>query len=214
MARSPKPTCSWTSSRYRGHRAPEARLNRATGRNPFEDLRSSGRMKFCASRGERRPGSPDRWHIILAASGMCDAVASASISAASGAATPRFCCRGIRPGTLGRIFGGADRVRSRATTSRSRPGYDPWTPTPPRRCDRFVQPGQTADRRRPFLAHGEPDGGAVTRLVAEGFADDGIITPSLDGAHELTAPARAPRRPRPDSRRARLLTGTTGAPSS
>ncbi|HET6970742.1 MAG TPA: MBL fold metallo-hydrolase, partial [Phenylobacterium sp.] len=46
----------------------------AMGRNPFEDLRASGRLQFL-----REPSESDRldrlrgWHIILAASGMCDA---------------------------------------------------------------------------------------------------------------------------------------------
>ncbi len=183
--------------------------NRATGRNPFEDLRSSGRMKFL-----REPWESDGldrltgWHIILAASGMCDAGrVRKHLKRLLWRRDATVLLPGYQAqGTLGRILvEGADRVRIQ--------GDDIQVKARIRSMDIYSGHADAtglvawARARRPiggrlFLAHGEPDALAAlrTRLVAEGFADDGIITPSLDGAYELTrtgagaqaAPARIP----------------------
>lgn len=169
--------------------------NRATGRNPFEDLRSSGRMKFL-----REPWESDGldrlagWHIILAASGMCDAGrVRKHLKRLLWRRDATILLPGYQAqGTLGRILvEGAERVRIQ--------GEDIKVNARVRSMDVYSGHADAvglvswARARRPiggriFLAHGEPEAldGLRLRLVADGFDTARIVTPALDGAYTLT----------------------------
>jgi metallo-beta-lactamase family protein len=163
--------------------------NRSTETNPFQDLRNSGRLKFM-----REPSESDRletlsgWHVIIAASGMCDAgrvrrhlkrllwrrQATVLLSGYQAA------------GTLGRILEeGASRVSIQGddiqvrARIRSLDVYSGHADAP-----RLVA---WAKQRAPiadgvFLAHGEPTSlqGLKGRLTAAGLPGDRILIPAMD----------------------------------
>lgn len=198
----------------------------AIGRNPFEDLRSSGRLMFL-----REPWESDRlerlrgWHIILAASGMCEAGrVRKHLKRLLWRDDATVLLPGFQAaGTLGRILAdGADRVRIQ--------GEDILVRARVRSLDIYSghadQTGLVAwaAARRPvggnvFLAHGEPDAlaGLHQALAAAGFPPDQIRTPALDDRYRLgraTAavspgairiPPQAAARPDWHNARARLL---------
>jgi metallo-beta-lactamase family protein len=168
--------------------------NRATESNPFDNLRQSGRLKFL-----REPGESDHletltgWHVIIAASGMCDAgrvrkhlkrllwrrQATVLLSGYQAA------------GTLGRILQeGADRV--------SIQGEDIQVRARIRSLDVYSGHADAAalvawgKQRAPisggiFLAHGEPASlqGLKTRLSAAGLPADRITIPAMDEGFSL-----------------------------
>jgi metallo-beta-lactamase family protein len=186
--------------------------NRATKTNPFEHLSNSGRLKFL-----REPGESDRletlsgWHIIMAASGMCDAgrvrkhlkrllwrrQATVLLSGYQAA------------GTLGRILQeGARRV--------SIQGEDIQVHARIRALDVYSGHADAprlvtwAKQRGPvagvFLAHGEPASleGLKSRLAAGGVPADKIKIPTMDEAFVLerggaAGGARSNRRIAPDA---------------
>jgi metallo-beta-lactamase family protein len=177
--------------------------NRETGTNPFQGLTGTGRLKFL-----REPGESDRleslsgWHIILAASGMCDAgrvrkhlkrllwrrQATVLLSGYQAA------------GTLGRILEeGAKRV--------SIQGEDIQVRARIRQMDVYSghadAPGLVAwaKQRAPvagvFLAHGEPASleGLKSRLAAAGVPAAAIRIPSMDEGFILERAGAAPKAP-------------------
>jgi metallo-beta-lactamase family protein len=186
--------------------------NQTTGRNPFEDLRDSGRLKFL-----KEPWASDQldklggWHIILAASGMCDAGrVRKHLKRLLWERRATVLITGYQAvGTLGRLLvDGAEMVRIQGDDVRVRarirsidvysghadaPGLAAW-----------------ALARRPlagrlFLAHGEPDALAALRgrLELDGFPSEQIATPALDQCYSLSRSGAlasdAPVRLRPDA---------------
>jgi metallo-beta-lactamase family protein len=168
--------------------------NRTTGRNPYADLKAGERLKFL-----REPAESDRlerlagWHIIMAASGMCDA---GRVRKHLKRLLPRrqatVLLSGFQAsGTLGRILQeGARRVRIQ--------GEDIQVSARVRSVDVYSghadAAGLTAwaQARAPiagriFLAHGEPAATEAlkTRLAASGFAADGVEIPELDQSFRL-----------------------------
>lgn len=171
---------------------------REAGRNPFEDLQSRGRVQFL-----REPWESDRldrvtgWHIVMAASGMCEAgrirkhLKRHLWDRHATVLMPGF----QAAGTLGRLLvDGARRVTIQgeeiAVRARIRPldiysghadaaGLAAW-----------------AKARQPvagkvFLAHGEPEAleALRQRLAAGGFAPESLVIPSLDSRFSLTRAA-------------------------
>jgi metallo-beta-lactamase family protein len=163
-------------------------------RNPFEELRSAGRLQFL-----KEPWESDRlerlagWHIILAASGMCDAGrvrkhlkrllwrrdATVLLPGFQAAGTlGRFLADGAR---MVRIQGEDVAVRARVRSldiysgHADAEGLVAWA--------RARQPV----RGKVFLTHGEP--GALEalrgRLAVAGFPADQLIVPPLDGRYRL-----------------------------
>lgn len=137
------------------------------------------------------------WHIILAASGMCDAGrVRKHLKRLLWRRDATILLPGYQAqGTLGRILvEGASEVRIQ--------GEDIQVKARVRSMDVYSGHADAtalvawAKARRPiagrlFLAHGEPDALAAlrARLVAEGFKDDGIVTPSLDSTYVLSRAA-------------------------
>lgn len=187
-------------------------------RNPFEDLRQSGRLMFL-----REPWESDRlermsgWHVILAASGMCEAGrVRKHLKRLLWRRDATVLLPGYQAaGTLGRILGeGANSVRIQ--------GEDIAVRARVRSLDIYSGHADQgalaawAKARRPiggsvFLAHGEPDGleGLRTKLVAEGFAPERLVIPALDERFAL-APA-APASPLAGAE-ARILPGAAARP--
>ncbi|WP_334162923.1 MBL fold metallo-hydrolase [Phenylobacterium sp.] len=200
--------------------------NRSAGRNPFEGLRESGRLQFL-----REPWESDRleklsgWHIVMAASGMCEAgrirkhLKRHLWDRRATVLIPGY----QAVGTLGRLLvDGARRVKIQGEDIQVRARIRPMD-VYSGHAD-AVGLADWAKARRPvrgkvFLAHGEPEalGALRERLVAERFLPEQILIPDLDGRfglsregaeavqepHRLSAGAAA----RPDwhNLRARLL---------
>lgn len=163
--------------------------NRATGVNPFQGLYANDRLKFM-----REPWESDRlerlkgWHIILAASGMCDAGrVRKHLKRLLWQRQATVLLPGYQAvGTLGRILEeGAERVRIQ--------GEDVRVLARIRTLDVYSGHADAdalvawAQARAPvggsvFLAHGEPPAleGLKGRLAAAGFAEERLEIPSLD----------------------------------
>jgi metallo-beta-lactamase family protein len=159
------------------------------GANPFEDLRSSGRLMFL-----REPQESDRlerlrgWHIILAASGMCDAGrVRKHLKRLLWRDDATVLLPGFQAaGTLGRILSeGASSVRIQ--------GEDIMVRARVRSLDIYsghadqAQLVAWAKARAPvagnvFLAHGEPDAleGLRAELAKADFVADRLVVPALD----------------------------------
>jgi metallo-beta-lactamase family protein len=168
--------------------------NRASERNPFEDLRSEGRLKFL-----REPWESDRldrlagWHIIMAGSGMCDAGrVRKHLKRLLWRREATVLLPGFQAGgTLGRLLAdGASRVRIQ--------GDDIFVRARIRQLDVYSghadQEGLVswAKARGPiggtvFLDHGEPEelSALQARLAREGFGGD-VTIPTLDASYALT----------------------------
>jgi metallo-beta-lactamase family protein len=164
-------------------------------RNPFEDLRHSGRLMFL-----KEPWESDRlerlrgWHVILAASGMCDAGrVRKHLKRLLWRQDATVLLPGFQAaGTLGRYLAdGATSVRIQ--------GEDIAVRARVRSLDIYSghadQSGLVAwaKARQPvagnvFLAHGEPKGleGLREALVAAGVAADRLVIPALDEGFRLT----------------------------
>jgi metallo-beta-lactamase family protein len=160
------------------------------GRNPFERLRSAGRLQFL-----REPWESDRldrlsgWHIIMAASGMCEAGrVRKHLKRLLWRRDTTVLLTGFQAaGTLGRLLSeGASMVRIQGDTISVRARI--------RSLDIYSAHADAAGlaswarARAPvsgkvFLVHGEPDGqkALAERLAAGGgFAAEQIVTPALD----------------------------------
>lgn len=167
---------------------------RSTGRNPFEDLHSSDHLKFV-----RDPWESDTleklsgWHIILAASGMCDAgrvrkhlkrllwTRKATVLLAGYQAI----------GTLGRFLSeGAERVRIQGDDIQVRARIrtlDVYSGhADARGLVSWVQ-ARGPVRAEVFLAHGEPPAlsGLQDRLAAAGTPADRMLIPAIDQSFDL-----------------------------
>ena len=164
-------------------------------RNPFEDLRSSGRLMFL-----KEPWESDRlerlrgWHIILAASGMCDAGrVRKHLKRLLWRQDATVLLPGFQAvGTLGRILAdGATSVRIQGEDIMVRArvrSLDIYSG----HADQVALVGWTKARApvagKVFLAHGEPDALAGLRdeLAKAGFAADRLVIPALDERFILT----------------------------
>lgn len=157
--------------------------------NPFEALRPSNHLRFLSSPGES--DGLDRlegWHIILAASGMCDAgrVRKHLKRLLWRKEATVLLCGYQATGTLGRLLAeGALRVSIRGDEVRVRARI--------RQLDAYSGHADAsglvawAKARTPvagsvFIAHGEPDAaqGLKRRLAEAGFAEDRLLVPALD----------------------------------
>lgn len=163
-------------------------------RNPFEDLRHSGRLKFL-----REPSESDRlerlrgWHVILAASGMCDAGrVRKHLKRLLWRQDATVLLPGFQAaGTLGRFLADGDKavriqgedisVRARIRTLDIYSGH----------ADQAGLVGW-AQARGPvtgtiFLAHGEPDGleGLRDALGKTGLPPERLVIPALDERFRL-----------------------------
>ena len=167
----------------------------AMDRNPFEDLRSSGRLMFL-----KEPQESDRldrlrgWHIILAASGMCDAGrVRKHLKRLLWRQDATVLLTGFQAaGTLGRVLAeGASSVRIQGEDIKVRARI--------RMLDIYsghadqAQLLAWAKAREPvagrvFLAHGEPDGLGALRdaLAGAGFAAERLAIPGLDQRFVVT----------------------------
>jgi metallo-beta-lactamase family protein len=186
--------------------------NRATGSNPFERLSNSGRLKFL-----REPGESDRldnlsgWHVILAASGMCDAGrVRKHLKRLLWRRQATVMLSGYQAvGTLGRILQeGAKRVSIQGddiqvhARIRSLDVYSGHADAPAL----VAWAKQRAPTAGVFLAHGEPASleGLKSRLAAAGVPADRIRVPTMDEGFVLaregaTAKGRGSRRIAPDA---------------
>ena len=169
--------------------------NRTTGVNPFVGLTHSGRLKFL-----RDPGESDQlerlsgWHVIVAASGMCDAGrVRRHLKRLLWRRQASVLLSGYQAvGTLGRILQeGAPRV--------SIQGDDIQVRARVRSLDVYSGHADAgglvawAKARGPvaagvFLAHGEPNAleGLRGRLIPTGLAEERIRIPALDESYVLT----------------------------
>jgi metallo-beta-lactamase family protein len=189
-----------------------------SGENPFKSLRESRLLRFSESRSESRDLEWQKgWHVIVAASGMCDA---GRVRNHLRRLLPRndatVLIVGYQPvGTLGRLLldglrdvriqGDEITVRARIRETDVYSGHAD--------ADGLVR---WASARRPvagstFLTHGEPRNlaGLKARLMKAGFAEDRVAIAALDQSYALgrAGAARAERHapPRmPPDRVARL----------
>lgn len=166
--------------------------NRARGINPFAELHSGERLKFL-----KQPWESDQldrlsgWHIIMAASGMCDAGrVRKHLRRLLWKRQATVLLTGYQAvGTLGRYLEeGARQVRIQ--------GDDVQVRARIRQLDVYSGHADAqglvawAQARGPvagqvFLAHGEPQAlaGLSERLVAAGFPADRLATPELDESY-------------------------------
>lgn len=162
---------------------------RGAGRNPFEDLHTGDHLKFL-----RDPWESDTlekltgWHIILAASGMCDAgrvrkhlkrllwTRKATVLIAGYQAT----------GTLGRLLvEGARRVRIQGEDIQVRANIralDVYSGHADARGLTAWAQARGPVRADIFLAHGEPSAleGLKARLAAQGTPAERLLIPNID----------------------------------
>jgi metallo-beta-lactamase family protein len=176
-------------------------FNKATGENPFARLRGDSRLNFL-----REPGESDRldrvsgWHVIMAASGMCDAGrVRKHLKRLLWRPQATVLLPGYQAvGTLGRLLeDGAKRV--------SIQGEDLQVKARIKSLDAYSAHADArglvdwVKARGPvtgtvFLAHGEEEAlaGLRQRLVGAGLDAARIVVPQLDQAFDLTLPVVAP----------------------
>ena len=180
--------------------------NPALQRNPFEPVRPSEHLRFLDkpwdSDGlERLSG----WHVILAASGMCDAgrVRKHLKRLLWRKEATVLLCGFQAAGTLGRLLAdGAERVSIQGDEVRVRARV--------RKLDAYSAHADAAGLTRwaldrapvagsILLAHGEPDAtaGLRDRLTLAGFDPAAILIPDLDDAYDLGAGPAVPRQSSP-----------------
>jgi metallo-beta-lactamase family protein len=180
--------------------------NPALQRNPFEPVRPSEHLRFLDkpwdSDGlERLSG----WHVILAASGMCDAgrVRKHLKRLLWRKEATVLLCGFQAAGTLGRLLAdGASRVSIQGDEVRVRARV--------RKLDAYSAHADAAALTRwvrdrspvagpVLLAHGEPDAaaGLRDRLITAGLDANAILIPDLDDGFDLTDGGAIPRQPSP-----------------
>jgi metallo-beta-lactamase family protein len=165
--------------------------NRVRGINPFAGLHAGQRLKFVCEPGEsdaleRLAG----WHIILAASGMCDAGrVRKHLKRLLWRREATILLSGYQAvGTLGRILQeGAERVSIQGDDVRVRArvrALDVYSGHADARGLVNWAKARQPVAGRIFLAHGEPDAldGLKARLVAAGFPQAQIGIPVMDEA--------------------------------
>lgn len=168
--------------------------NKDSGRNPFEGVRPSERLRFLD-----KPWDSDGldrlkgWHVILAASGMCDAGRIRKhLKRLLWRKETTVLLSGFQAvGTLGRLLAaGAKRVTIQGEEVRVLANV--------RMFDAYSGHADAtglvnwAKARSPvsgsvFMAHGEPNAveGLRARLTAAGFPADQLIAPQLDDSFHL-----------------------------
>ena len=186
-------------------------------RNPFEDLRHSGRLMFL-----REPWESDRleklagWHVILAASGMCEAGrVRKHLKRLLWRKDATVLLPGYQAvGTLGRFLAeGASLVRIQgediAVRARIR-SLDIYSGHADQGALVAWARGRGPVGGSVFLTHGEPEGleGLRDALVAAGIPSDRLVTPALDDSFRLTKAAAAPQ----SAAQARLAPGLAARP--
>lgn len=175
--------------------------NRTTSSNPFQALHAGERLRFLKT--PQQSDSLDRlagWHIIMAASGMCDAGrvrkhlkrllwrrdATVLLSGYQASGTlGRILQSGARHVSIqGEPIGVRARIRSLDSYSAHADarGLTAWAKA------RLPVTGKV------FLAHGEPDArdGLRDRLAGEGFAAAQIVLPQMDQTFVLRRTDAAP----------------------
>jgi metallo-beta-lactamase family protein len=180
---------------------------RSAGRNPFEDLHASDQLKFLRDPWES--DTLDRlkgWHIIVAASGMCDAGrVRKHLKRLLWSRRATVLLAGYQAvGTLGRILAeGAQRVRIQGEEIQVRASIrtlDVYSGHADARGLAAWAKARGPVRSGVFLAHGEPPAleGLKARLVGEGFPESRLFIPVMDQTFRLTArgaeAAEGPRR--------------------
>jgi metallo-beta-lactamase family protein len=168
--------------------------NPALGRNPFEGIYPGGRLRFL-----RKPSESDSlerlrgWHVILAASGMCDAgrvrkhlkrllwrsEATVLLSGFQAAGTlGRLLADGQ---TMVRIQGEEFRVRARIRNLDVYSGHADATALVKWATERLPIRGEI------FITHGEPSASAELkpRLVSAGLDAQRIRIPDIDSSYVL-----------------------------
>jgi metallo-beta-lactamase family protein len=164
------------------------------GRNPFGHLREGGRLRFTESASESRDIERFRgWHVIIAASGMCDAGrVRHHLKRLLWRNEATVLLVGYQAvGTLGRLLAEGRkevRIQGEPISVRARirkldvysghadgPGLAHWA------AARGPVSGSI------FLVHGEPENATAMRqkLSEEGFAAERITIPRLDQAYSL-----------------------------
>jgi metallo-beta-lactamase family protein len=163
-------------------------------RNPFETVRPSGRLRFLPKPWESDSLERlDGWHVIMAASGMCDAGRiRRHLKRLLWRREATVLLTGYQAaGTLGRLLHeGADRVTIQGEEIRVKARV--------RMLDVYSGHADAqglaawASARQPvagsvFLAHGEPDAveGLRTRLETAGFGPTQMKAPQIDDVYSL-----------------------------
>jgi len=190
--------------------------NRSSQRNPFAEVHAGQRLKFLRSPGES--DSLERlkgWHIIMAASGMCDAgrvrkhlkrllwrrEATVLISGYQAVGTlGRLLVDGQRHVT---IQGDDIRVAARIRVVDAYSGHADAAA-----LVRWAK-ARAPVRGSVFLAHGETEGlnGLKSRLQDAGFTPGQLLIPTLDQSFRLTAASTEAGAPTP----ARIAAPSVGA---
>jgi metallo-beta-lactamase family protein len=169
--------------------------NPAAGRNPFDGLLGSQRLRFLKKPQESdRLGNVSGWHVILAASGMCDAGrVRRHLKRLLWRREATVLLSGFQAGgTLGRLLhDGVKDVRIQ--------GEDIVVRAAVRSLDVYSGHADArglmawAKARQPvkgsvFIAHGEPaaSNALESRLAAAGFPAGRLVTPAIDDAFLLT----------------------------
>ena len=170
--------------------------NPDAGRNPFLDVRPSARLRFL-----QKPWESDGlerlkgWHVILAASGMCEAGrVRKHLKRLLWRKEATVLLPGFQAvGTLGRLLAdGAERVTIQGEEIRVRARIESLDVYSGHADARALT--AWAEGRRPiagsvFLNHGEPRSTAALRdrLCAAGFPVEQLLTPSVDEIFRLSA---------------------------
>jgi metallo-beta-lactamase family protein len=190
--------------------------NAEAGRNPFEDLRNSGRLRFL-----KKPWESDEleklrgWHIILAASGMCDAGrVRKHLKRLLWRADATVLIPGFQAaGTLGRLLvegAGLVRIQGEEVVVRARiRSLDIYSGHADAAGLAAWAKARAPVRGQVFLNHGEPDSleGLRGRLIDAGLDAARLIIPALDARYRLTGSAALS-----EPGKARLLPGQATQP--
>jgi metallo-beta-lactamase family protein len=169
--------------------------NHASGINPFAGLHAGRGLKFVCDPGEsdaleRLSG----WHVIMAASGMCDAGrVRKHLKRLLWRRDATVLLSGYQAvGTLGRILQeGAERVSIQGEDVRVRArirALDVYSGHADARGLAAWVKARAPIGGRIFVAHGEPKAleGLKARLIADGFPERQIATPSMDQCFVVT----------------------------
>lgn len=168
--------------------------NRGTGENPFQSLRAGERLKFLQAPAESDQLDRLRgWHIIMAASGMCDAGrVRKHLKRLLWRRDATVLLAGFQAaGTLGRIIQeGARRVTIQGEDIQVRArirSLDVYSGHADARGLVAWTKARAPIAGRILLNHGEPAAldGLKARLFGAGFAEDAILIPELDATFIL-----------------------------
>ncbi|MFI4933578.1 MAG: MBL fold metallo-hydrolase [Caulobacterales bacterium] len=178
----------------RGYNAP-------AGHNPFEELHAGERLRFL-----KKPSESDQlerlrgWHVIMAASGMCDAGrVRKHLKRLLWREDATVLLTGFQvQGSLGRLLAdGADRVRIQGEEVRVRARIRSLDVYSGHADARALTDWALA--RRPiagkvFICHGEPKAseGLADRLAAAGLPRESLIRPTIDQSFSLSGAAAEP----------------------